>query len=90
MLEFQPGEREYLSHIRALSTDQDNNDVFVGLTIRESIWYAQYLEASFNGTAVRNDASQEKYLALHDKHEEARRAVLAAESLMHMYEPTVQ
>ncbi len=90
MLQFQPAEREYLSNIRALSKDQENNEVFVGLTIRESVWYADYLEASFRGTADRNDGSQEKYLALQDRHEEARRAVLAADSLMLMYESKIQ
>lgn len=80
MLEFQPGARAYLSEIRALSTDKDDNEVFVGLTIKESVWYQNYLEASFSGTANRVDGSQEKYLALHDKHEEARQAVIATES----------
>lgn len=82
MLKLQPGERAYLSEIRALSTDQDDNDVFVGLTAKESQWYQDYLEASFNGNADRDDGAQEKYLALHDRHEEARRTVLAGESLM--------
>ena len=89
MLEFQPGARAYLSEIRALSTDQDDNDVFVGMTVKESVWYANYLEASFSGTANRDDGSQEKYLALHDRHEEARRTVLASESLLQMHKPVV-
>lgn len=82
MLKLQPDARAYLSEIRALSTDQDDKDVFVGLTAKESLWYQDYLEESFNGNADRDDGSQEKYLALHDKHEEARRTVLAGESLM--------
>ncbi len=90
MLELQPGARAYLSEIRALSTDQDDNDVFVGMTIKESIWYANYLEESFSGTVERFDGSQEKYLALHDKHEEARRTVLAGESLMRAQGPAAQ
>ena len=40
MLEFQPRERAYLSSIRALSQDQDDNVVFVGMTLAESVWYA--------------------------------------------------
>ena len=89
MLKLQPGARAYLSEIRALSTDEDDNDVFVGLTAKESIWYQDYLEESFNGKTDRLDGSQEKYLALHDRHEEARRAVLAGESLMRAQKPTV-
>ncbi|HEY9280407.1 MAG TPA: hypothetical protein VIP51_10075 [Eoetvoesiella sp.] len=90
MLEFQPGARAYLSEIRALSTDKDNNEVFVGMTIKESVWYQNYLEESFRGTADRSDGSEERYLALHDKHEEARRTVLAGESLMRAQDPAVQ
>jgi len=90
MLEFQPGARAYLSEIRALSKDLDDNDVFVGMTIKESVWYANYLEESFNGTADRFDGSQEKYLALQDKHEEARQTVIAAESLMRTQKPAAQ
>jgi len=87
MLKFQPGARAYLSEIRALSTDKDDNEVFVGLTAKESLWYANYLEESFSGNIDRFDGSQEKYLALHDKHEEARRTVLAGESLMRAQKP---
>ncbi len=90
MLELQPGARAYLSEIRALSTDGDSNEVFVGMTIKESVWYQNYLEESFSGTADRSDGSQEKYLALHDKHEEARRTVLAGESLMRFQNPAAQ
>lgn len=81
MLEFQPGARAYLSKIKALSTDKDDNDVFVGLSAEESVWYANYLDESFGGTADRSDPIQNKYLALQDKHEEARQAVLAEEGL---------
>ncbi|MDX3893677.1 hypothetical protein [Pusillimonas sp.] len=82
MLKFEPGARAYLSEIRALSKDGDDHEVFVGMTVKESVWYQNYLEESFGGTADRSDGSEEKYLALHDKHEEARRTVLAGESLM--------
>ncbi len=82
MLKFEPGARAYLKEIRALSTDRDDNEVFVGMTIEESVWYQNYLEESFSGTADHSDGSEEKYLALQDKHEEARRTVLAGESLM--------
>lgn len=82
MLEFEPGARAYLLEIRALSTDKDDNEVFIGMTVKESVWYQNYLEESFGGTSDRSDGSEERYLALQDKHEEARRTVLAGESLM--------
>jgi len=80
MLEFQPGARAYLSEIRALSTDKDDKVVFVGLTAKESAWYANYLEESFSGTADRSEEPQGKYLALQDRHEAARQATIADET----------
>lgn len=82
MLKLQPGARAYLKEIKALSTDEDGNELFVGLTTKESVWYQEYLQASFDGTADRAGVQEAKYLALHDKHEEMRRTVLAGDSLM--------
>jgi len=80
MLELQPGARAYLMEIRALSEDGDGNEVFVGMTLKESVWYQRYLEEAFNADANRCDASQEKYLALHDSHEEARQTAIVGAS----------
>ena len=81
MLKFEPNDRAYLSEIRALSTDQDDNEIFVGMTVSESVWYANYVQESFNGTVTRDDAAQDRYISLHTQHEEMRRTILAAESL---------
>jgi len=88
MLEFQPEARAYLLQIRALSTDEDDNDVFVGLSVKESVWYANYLEASFNGTADRSEGPQNRYFALQDRHEAARQAVLADEARSNTEKPS--
>lgn len=90
MLEFQPRERAYLSSIRALSQDQDDNVVFVGMSLAESVWYANYVAQSYNGDVARGDEAEARYLALHDQHEQARRVVLAGESLMQSLETSVQ
>lgn len=90
MLEFQPDARAYLSKIRALSTDKDDKVVFVGLTAKESVWYANYVEDSFSGTADRTNDSQEKYLELMDRHEEARLAVIAEEDPVQEQQPSHQ
>ena len=82
MLKLQPGARAYLAKIRALSIDEDGNELFIGLTPKESVWYQDYLQESFDGTAVRAGESEARYLALHDKHEEMRRTVLAGDSIM--------
>ncbi|MBY6346322.1 hypothetical protein E5C31_10150 [Providencia rettgeri] len=90
MLEFQPRERAYLSGIHALSQDQDNNEVFVGMTAAESVWYANYVQQSYKGEVTRGDEAEARYLALHDQHEQARCAVLAAESLLQSFETSTQ
>ncbi len=82
MLELQPRERAYLLEIRALTEDQNEKLVFVGMSADDSIWYANYLEKSFKGIAQRDSEKEARYLSLHDQHEQARRAVLASESLM--------
>ena len=90
MLEFQPRERAYLSGIRALSQDQDDNEVFVGMTVAESIWYANYVAQSYKGDVARGDEAEAHYLALHDQHEQARRAVLASESVWQSFDTAAQ
>ena len=85
MLKLQPEARAYLKEIRAITTDKDGNELFVGLTAKESVWYQNYLRESFAGTADRAPEAEEKYFALHDKHEEMRRTVLANESLMRSF-----
>ena len=90
MLKLEPAAQAYLSEIRALATDQNDKLVYVGLTEAESLWYANYLEASFQGDADRSDGSEGKYLALQDRHEEARRTVLAGESLMRSHSTRLQ
>ena len=80
MLQLHPGARAYLSEIRALSTDEDGKEVFAGMTLAESIWYYGYAQDSFDGNVNRHDGSQEKYLALQDRHERARRRLIDAEA----------
>src|SRR5690606_13654292 len=53
MLILKPGERAYLTEIRALTSDQDGNELLVGLTAKESVWYHNYVQASFSGTVDR-------------------------------------
>lgn len=90
MLKFQPGAREYLSEIGALSVGRDGREVFVGMTMEESIWYQNYVEESFSGTANRVDGSQEKYLELQDKHETARLRVIDSEHQAGIGDPTLE
>lgn len=82
MLNFSPEKQEYLLNICALVKDQDDNLVFVGMTLNDSIWYAQYLEQSFYALSSRTDDNESRYLLLQKQHEQARCSLLAADSLL--------
>ena len=85
MLKLQPREREYLFEINAISKDQDDSLIFVGMTKNEAVWYLDYLQSSFKGRVDRDGENEARYLSLHDKNEDARRAILASESLMQSF-----
>ena len=63
--------------MRALTTDAKGQEVLVGLDVEESVSYLAYAERKGAGNATRTD--RDRYLALHDKHELMRLAVLGAE-----------
>ncbi|AQS50472.1 hypothetical protein ACBP93_08100 [Paenalcaligenes hominis] len=82
MLLLESREREYLLEICALTEDQNNNLVFVGMTLDDSIWYYHYLESSFKGMAHRDAEHEARYIALQTAHEQERCSILAADSLL--------
>lgn len=85
-MEFTTGERAYLDEMRMLSTDNAGNEIFAGLTVEESKEYYNFSRPShrFNG----DDEAQERYLALNEKMQRARFAVLGAEIVARDYKPT--
>ena len=85
MIDFGKDERAYLMEMRALTTDSCGQEIFVGLTHEESIFYANYSRDSLRGTASPDDS--EKYLALNQKHEIARLAVIGAEVQLRVDNP---
>lgn len=76
-MDFTSGEREYLDWMRMLSTDNVGNEIFVGLTLEESEEYYKFSRPMhrFNG----DSEAQERYLALNEKMQRARFAVMGAE-----------
>lgn len=75
-------ERAYLHDMRALSTDREGREIFVGLDREESEWLHAYLQNEELPPRVRDQALSdqgERYLKLHDKHELVRLAVVGAE-----------
>jgi len=89
MLELTDDHRAYLNEMRALSTDRDGNEVFVGLSVEESKRYLSYSLLDENGSRKRKTRDERsEYLALHDKHEAARFQVLGAEHVLRTMTPT--
>ena len=77
MLQLTESRRAYLAEMRALTTDAKGQEVLVGLDVEESVSYLAYAERKVAGNATRTE--RDRYLALHDKHELMRLAVLGAE-----------
>jgi len=83
MLKLTEGDKRYLEELRALSTDSQGRDIFVGLTSEESERY--YF---LSNPHRHNPDDGKEYLALHEKHELARHQVLAAEHIKRTESPT--
>jgi hypothetical protein len=79
--------RAHLLEMRALTIDRQGNELLVGLTFEETDFYLDYGTARLEG---RHTTSEEgnRYLALHDKHERARLAILGAEIQLRNDAPT--
>lgn len=77
-------EKHFLMEIRAISTDEHGNDVFVGLTSSESERY-HFLS---NSRKHLESSESEEYWALHEKHERARLLVLDAENTLRVENPS--
>lgn len=82
--------RAYMEELRKLTRDAEGREVLVGLSFEESEWYLAHVDARAGGPEARAerdagktfeevDAETDRYLALHEKHENARMAVLGAE-----------
>jgi hypothetical protein len=83
-MDFQDGEREFLTANRALKIDEDGIERYVGLTADES---AQYLALSrANDAGGLAPADQGRYATLHDKHETARQVYARGEKSLHPFQ----
>ncbi|SFM64694.1 hypothetical protein SAMN02982985_04820 [Rugamonas rubra] len=78
MLEITAGDRAYLTEMRGLGTDSKGREILVGLTVEESREYIGYLGVRSAGTHASSEEN-ERYIALNDRYEAARHAVLGAE-----------
>ena len=68
-------EMSYLKGVQALAHDSRGREVLIGLTFEETAWYIN----SSHRLLRRDHADRQRYLELHQKHEQARAKLLAAQ-----------
>jgi hypothetical protein len=76
MLNLTDGERAYFDEMRSLGVDSNGNQVLVGLTLEESLFYLAY---SRGEAGVKSHEDKSRYLELHEKHETTRLQIVFAE-----------
>lgn len=83
-----PKHLPYLTEMRAVTTDENGEQVLVGLSASETAEYFAYSEGRLNGTITGGDHELgARYLELHDKHEPARIQVICAEAERRVLNP---
>ena len=75
--EFDDSERVFLSEMRALALDEKNREVFVGLSLEETVFYVTHTRMRGQGTPDSDPKNRDRYLQLHSKHEWHRQQVVA-------------
>jgi hypothetical protein len=81
--------RAHLTEMRAIATDQDGREVLVGLTFEETEWYFDYQAQRLSGQRGRDHTTnRRRFLALYEKHEQARLQVIGAEFQKQTDNPT--
>jgi len=76
MLNLTDVERAYFNDMRSLGVDSSGNEVLVGLTLEESLFYLAY---SRGEAGAKSHEDNSKYLELHEKHEATRLQIVFAE-----------
>lgn len=86
MFFFTETERMYFNEMRGITKNENCQEVLVGLSLDETIFYMTYSRDLQSG---KSDEDKEKYLYLNDKHESARLSVLSAENQLRVNKPTL-
>lgn len=85
MLDLDETSRALLNEIRGLHFDQHGQEVFVGLTRKDS---ERYLSLS-DATTHKSPKEQDEYLSLDEKYNSARMQVIGAEHLLRTENPPI-
>lgn len=73
-----PRENELFDFTRAFTANEEGERVLAGLTLAETNEYFEYVDHR-NAYAYLSAELRDRYLALYDRHERARRAIVMAE-----------
>ena len=86
----QDNERDYFNEMRMIEKDDEGRDILRGLTYEETEWYLTYSRdmGLHNRSIKQMEADRDRYADLFEKHETARHAILAAEYLARVSNPT--
>lgn len=92
-LDLTEGERAYLTEMRGLTTDLQGNEILVGLTVEESIWYMEHnrqwlAEHMDDSIPNKSREGRQRHRELHEKYQRARFQVLGAEHVLRTENPT--
>lgn len=75
-MNFTDGEREMLRGMRAVTTDGEGHEIYVGLDRGES---EEFLTLSRRNEAGEDMSSDPRFADLHRRHEDARQRIVAGE-----------
>lgn len=85
MLKLTDSNRAFLNEIRALNSDEQGQEIFVGLTRKESERYLELGEIDKHLSAK----EQDEYLKLDEQYNHARMLVIGAEHLLRTENPPI-
>lgn len=69
LLSLNPGYRYWLNARCALTFDSDLDEIFLGLTHNDSVFYAEMSELPLTAAKLAEVAELTRFLALHERHE---------------------
>ncbi|RRN55987.1 hypothetical protein EIM48_10035 [Pseudoxanthomonas sp. SGNA-20] len=86
MIDLEEDERNYLLEMRALTTNANGEEVFAGLTVDESVFYASYIKRARAGD-IATPVETDRYILLNHKHETVRRGIISDEARLRIDNP---
>lgn len=89
LLDLSDSERGQFTFLHALTTNLQCDEVLVGLTAEESCFYVRHLRVRSTAGHRFSKEDSARYLAMNDKHEMARLAVIAAENQLRVEHPAI-